>query len=74
MVNLCASPLASTPAQTLSGIPGRVGGISAVRSSAWIWLFVHHEALVRREARITEGGGRPPRLAVAAAGWELGAA
>ena len=28
---------------------------------------VRHEALVRREALGTEGGGRPPRWAVAAA-------
>jgi hypothetical protein len=35
---------------------------------------VRHEALVRREARITEGGGIPPRWVVAAIWWELGAA
>ena len=34
---------------------------------------VRHEAPVRREARGIEGGVRPPRLAVAAVGWELGA-
>jgi hypothetical protein len=35
---------------------------------------VRHEALVRREALGIEGGARPPRQAVAAAGWELSAA
>ena len=30
-------------------------------------MVVRHEALVRREALGTEGGGRPPRWAVAAA-------
>ena len=37
-------------------------------------LVVRHEALVRREALGIEGGARPPRQAVAAAGQELGAA
>ena len=37
-------------------------------------LVVRHEALVRREALGIEGGARPPRQAVAAAGWELSAA
>ena len=36
-------------------------------------LVVRHEALVRREALGIEGGARPPRRAVAAAGWELSA-
>ena len=36
--------------------------------------IVRHEALVRREALGIEGGARPPRQAVAAAGWELSAA
>lgn len=36
-------------------------------------LVVRHEALVRREALGIEGGARPPRQAVAAAGWELSA-
>jgi hypothetical protein len=35
---------------------------------------LRHEALVRREALGIEGGARPPRQAVAAAGQELGAA
>jgi hypothetical protein len=35
--------------------------------------WVRHEALVRREALGIEGGARPPRRAVAAAGWELSA-
>lgn len=35
---------------------------------------VRHEAPVRREAPLTEGGGRPPRPTVAAAWWELSAA
>ena len=34
---------------------------------------VRHEVAVRREALRTEGGGRPPRRAVAAAWWELSA-
>ncbi len=37
-------------------------------------LVVRHEALVRREALGIEGGARPPRRAVAAAGQELSAA
>jgi hypothetical protein len=37
-------------------------------------LVVRHEALVRREALGIEGGARPPRQAVAAAGQELSAA
>ena len=36
-------------------------------------VVVRHEALVRREALGIEGGARPPRQAVAAAGWELSA-
>ena len=35
--------------------------------------WVRHEVAVRREALGIEGGGRPPRRAVAAARWELGA-
>ena len=31
-----------------SGIPGRSGRIGAVRSRAWIWVFVRHEALHHR--------------------------
>jgi hypothetical protein len=36
----------------------------------YVWTdgIVRHEALVRREALGTEGGGSPPRQAVAAAG------
>ena len=33
----------------------------------WNYTLVRHEAPVRREALGTEGGGRPPRWAVAAA-------
>jgi transposase len=40
----------------------------------WVVERVRREALVRREARITEGGVRPPRWVVAAIWWELGAA
>ena len=36
-------------------------------------MVVRHEALVRREALGIEGGARPPRWAVAAVQWELGA-
>ena len=36
-------------------------------------LVVRHEVLVRREALGIEGGARPPRRAVAAAGQELSA-
>ncbi len=36
-------------------------------------LPVRHEVAVRREALRTEGGGRPPRWAVAAVWWELSA-
>ena len=36
-------------------------------------MVVRHEALVRREALGIEGGARPPRRAVAAAGQELSA-
>ena len=42
-------------------------------SDYWrIWL--RHEVAVRREALEIEGGARPPRWAVAAVRWELGAA
>ncbi len=34
---------------------------------------MRHEVAVRREALGTEGGGRPPRWAVAAVWWELSA-
>jgi hypothetical protein len=34
---------------------------------------LRREVAVRREARGIEGGERPPRLAVAAAGWQLSA-
>ncbi len=34
---------------------------------------VRHEVAVRREALEIEGGARPPRWAVAAVRWELGA-
>lgn len=37
-------------------------------------MTVRREALVRREARRTERGVRPPRWVVAAIWWELGAA
>jgi len=37
-------------------------------------LVLRHEVAVRREALEIEGGARPPRWAVAAAWWELGAA
>jgi len=36
-------------------------------------VSVRHEALVGREALGIEGGARPPRRVVAAAGWELSA-
>jgi hypothetical protein len=46
----------------------------ARENPCWDYVRVRREALVRREARITEGGVRPLRLVVAAAGWEWGAA
>jgi hypothetical protein len=51
-----------------------VTGLLMNLPAAGCWtIAVRHEVAVRREARGIEGGERPPRLAVAAAGWELGA-
>ena len=41
--------------------------------TGWRYVALRREALVRREALEIEGGARPPRRAVAAAGWELSA-
>ena len=41
---------------------------------SWLNMVVRHEVAVRREALEIEGGARPPRWAVAAVRWELGAA
>ena len=41
---------------------------------SWLNQIVRHEVAVRREALEIEGGARPPRWAVAAVRWELGAA
>ena len=42
--------------------------------ASWLNQVVRHEVAVRREALEIEGGARPPRWAVAAVRWELGAA
>ena len=42
--------------------------------ASWLNQIVRHEVAVRREALEIEGGARPPRWAVAAVRWELGAA
>ncbi len=42
-------------------------------AQAYHQRWVRHEVAVRREALGTEGGGRPPRWAVAAVWWELSA-
>ncbi|MGH3156474.1 MAG: IS66 family transposase [Streptosporangiaceae bacterium] len=68
--------------------PGLILARRLKRKTAQVWLFatrfdvpatnngseVRHEVAVRREALEFEGGARPPRWAVAAVRWELGAA
>jgi hypothetical protein len=54
---------------------GREAGFSKERRlEPQITVGVRHEALVRREAPLTEGGGSPPRWVVAATRQELSAA
>lgn len=44
------------------------------RACCCTFALLRHEALVRREAPLTEGGVSPSRWVVAAVRWELGAA
>jgi hypothetical protein len=46
-----------------SGMPGIIGSTGWDRSSAWIWLFVRHEALCFRM------GVKDPYRRLVAAGW-----
>jgi hypothetical protein len=52
---------------------GLAAGFGIGTTTAWRYVTLRREALVRREALGIEGGARPPRRAVAAAGWELSA-
>ena len=49
-------------------------GFEVGTTTAWRYVNLRREALVRREALRVEGGGRPSRWAVAAAWWKLSAA
>jgi hypothetical protein len=49
-------------------------GFGVGTTTAWRYVNLRREALVRREALRVEGGGRPSRRAVAAARWKLSAA
>ena len=49
-------------------------GFGVGTATAWRYVTLRREALVRREALRVEGGGRSSRRAVAAARWKLSAA
>ena len=54
--------------------PSWLPGFGVGTTTAWRYVVLRREALVRREAPLTEGGGSPPRWVVAATRQELSAA